>query len=144
MKGCAGAGGTQARTLTCMSPPPLALHPRFALHGFRVLLNSDGAPVFLLFFAPVWWVQGLGRVWLEASCVFLRLRSARFGFGSYSRPLVSLCFLHVFSHGALAGVRRALNHLDKAGARFGSGSDSRPLLFRWSLGWNLNECICLR
>ena len=43
--GCAGAGSTQARTPICMSTPPLALHPRVDLHGFRVLLNSDHAPV---------------------------------------------------------------------------------------------------
>ena len=45
MRGCAGAGSTQARTPICMSPPQLALHPRVDLHGFRVLLNSDRAPV---------------------------------------------------------------------------------------------------
>ena len=47
MRGCAGAGSTQPRTPTCMSPPPLALHPRLDLHGFTVLSNSDRAPVFL-------------------------------------------------------------------------------------------------
>ena len=47
MRGCAGAGSTQARTLTCRSPPPLALHPCLDLYGFRVLSNSDRAPVFL-------------------------------------------------------------------------------------------------
>ena len=49
MRGCTGAGSTQARTLTCMSPPPLALHPCLDLYGFRVLSNSDRAPVFLIF-----------------------------------------------------------------------------------------------
>ena len=49
MRGCAGAGSTQARTLTCMSPPPRGLHPCFDLYGFRVLPNSDHAPVFLSF-----------------------------------------------------------------------------------------------
>ena len=47
MRGCAEAGSTQARTLTCMSPPQLALHPCLDLYGFRVLSNSDRAPVFL-------------------------------------------------------------------------------------------------
>ena len=41
MRGCTGAGSTQARTLTCMSPPPLALRPCLDLYGFRVLSNSD-------------------------------------------------------------------------------------------------------
>ena len=48
MRGSADAGSTQARTLTCMNPPPLALHPCLDLYGFRVLSNSDRAPVFLL------------------------------------------------------------------------------------------------
>ena len=47
VRGCTGAGSTHARTPTCMSSPPLALHPRLDLHGFRVLSNSDRAPVFL-------------------------------------------------------------------------------------------------
>ena len=47
MRGCAGAGSTQARTLTCMSPPPLALHPCLDLCAFRDLSNSDRAPVFV-------------------------------------------------------------------------------------------------
>ena len=32
----------------CTSPPPLALHPGLDLYGFRVLSNSDRAPVLLL------------------------------------------------------------------------------------------------
>ena len=48
MRGCAGAGGTQARTPICTSPPPLALHPGLDLYGFRVLSNSDRASVLLL------------------------------------------------------------------------------------------------
>ena len=48
MRGCAGAGSSQARTLTCMSPPPLALHPCLDRYGFRVLSNSDRAPVILI------------------------------------------------------------------------------------------------
>ena len=48
MTGCAGAGSTQARTPICTSPPPLALHPGLDLYGFRVLSNSDRAPVLLL------------------------------------------------------------------------------------------------
>ena len=50
MRGCAGAGSTQARTLTRMSPPPLALHPCLDLYRFRlrVLSNSDRAPVILI------------------------------------------------------------------------------------------------
>ena len=45
--GCADAGSTQARTLTCMSPPPPPLHPCLDLYGFRALSNSDRVPVFL-------------------------------------------------------------------------------------------------
>ena len=47
MRGCAGAGSTQTRTPICTSPPPLALHPGLDLYGFRVLSNSDRAPVLL-------------------------------------------------------------------------------------------------
>ena len=81
MRGCAGAGSTQARTPICTSPPPLALHPGLDLYGFRVLSNSDRAPVLLLvlctclacwkldFLGPevLVWVWG----WLEA-CFFRR------------------------------------------------------------------------
>ena len=49
MRGCAGAGSTQARTLTCMSSPSLALHPCLDLYWFWVLLNSDRAPGFFFF-----------------------------------------------------------------------------------------------
>ena len=48
MSGCAGAESTQARAPICTSPPPLALHPRLNLYGFRVLLNSDRAFVIFL------------------------------------------------------------------------------------------------
>ena len=48
MRGCDGAGSTQARTPMCTSPPPLALHPGLDLYGFRVLSNSDRALVLLL------------------------------------------------------------------------------------------------
>ena len=61
MRGCAGAGSTQARTPIS---PPLALHPRLDLYGFRVLSNSDSAPVFLFVL----------RSWLEQA-------GARFGLG---------------------------------------------------------------
>ena len=62
VRGCAGAGSTQARTLTCRSPPLLALHPCLNLYGFWVLSNSDRAPVFLFVLCTrsVWG-------WLEAS-----------------------------------------------------------------------------
>ena len=50
MRGCAGAGSTQARIPTCMSPPPLALHLCPDLTGFRVFSNSDRAPVSLFAF----------------------------------------------------------------------------------------------
>ena len=64
MRGCAGAGSTQARTPVCTSPPSLALHPRLDLYGFRVLSNSDRAPVFVFVL----------RAWLEQA-------GARFGLG---------------------------------------------------------------
>ena len=48
MKGCAGAGSTEARTSMCTSPHPLALHPGLDLYGFRVLSNSDRVLVLLL------------------------------------------------------------------------------------------------
>ena len=48
MSGHAGAESTQARAPICISPPPLALHPRLNLYGFRVLLNSDRAFVIFL------------------------------------------------------------------------------------------------
>ena len=49
MSGRAGAGSTQARAPTCISPPALALHPRLNFYGFRVLSNSDRAFVVFLF-----------------------------------------------------------------------------------------------
>ena len=45
MSGRAGAESIQARAPICISPPPLALHPRLNLYGLRVLLNSDRAVV---------------------------------------------------------------------------------------------------
>ena len=81
MRGCAGAGSTQARTPTCTSPPPLALHPGLDLYGFRVLSNSDRAPVLILVLCTClacWKLDLLGPEvlvwvwgWLEA-CSFLR------------------------------------------------------------------------
>ena len=58
MSGHAGAESTQARAPICISPPPLALHPRLNLYGFRVLLNSDRA--FVIFLLSIGWVQKLG------------------------------------------------------------------------------------
>ena len=58
MSGCAGV---QARTPTCMSPPPLALHPCLDLRGFRVLSNADRAPVSFCFFHPSICKLGLAR-----------------------------------------------------------------------------------
>ena len=46
MSGRAGAESTQVRAPTCISPPPLALHPHFNLSGFRVLLKPDRVFVF--------------------------------------------------------------------------------------------------
>ena len=54
MSGRAGAESAQARAPTCISPPPLALHPRLNLYGFRVLLNSDRAIV--IFLLSIGWV----------------------------------------------------------------------------------------
>ena len=113
MRGCAGAGSTQARTLICMSPPLLTLHPCLDLYGFRVLSNSDRAPVFVFVF----------RTCLDQA-------GARFVLG------LARGFLCLFW--ALPGVRRAfqldLSRLECA--RFGFGSGSRPLAsFRWSCGW---------
>ena len=81
MRGCAGAGSTQARTPICTSPPPLALHPGLDLYGFRVLSNSDRAPVLLLVLCTClacWKLDLLGPEvlvwvwgWLEA-CRFLQ------------------------------------------------------------------------
>ena len=54
MSGCAGAESTQARAPTCISPPPLGLHPRLDLYGFRVLLSSDRA--LAIFLLSIGWV----------------------------------------------------------------------------------------
>ena len=78
MRGCAGAGSTRARTPICTSPPPLALHPRLDLYGFRVLSNSDRAPVFL-FVLRTWLEQAGARSLLEAGLV--RTRGASLGLG---------------------------------------------------------------
>ena len=82
MRGCAGAGSTQACTPICTSPPPLALHPRLDLYGFRVLSNSDRAPVFLCVL----------RTWLEQAGA----RSSGLGLGVARGLLFS-------SDGALTG-----------------------------------------
>ena len=74
MRGCAGAGSTQARTPICTSPPPLALHPGLDLYGFRVLSNSDRAPVLLLVLCTC-----LACWKLEAGLV--RTRGASLGLG---------------------------------------------------------------
>ena len=81
MRGCAGAGSTQARTPICTSPPPLALHPGLDLYEFRVLSNSDRAPVLLIVLCTClafWKLDLLGPEvlvwvlgWLEA-CSFLQ------------------------------------------------------------------------
>ena len=73
MRGCAGAGSTQARTPICTSPRPLARHPGLNLYELRVLSNSDRAPVLssYLFFAP--------SSLLEAGLV--RTRGASLGLG---------------------------------------------------------------
>ena len=47
LRGRAGAKSTQARAPTCGAPPPLALHPRLDLCGFRVSWLSDQS--FVLF-----------------------------------------------------------------------------------------------
>ena len=103
MRGCPGAGSTQARTPICTSPPPLALHPGLDLYGFRVLSNSDRAPVLLLVLCTClacWKLDLLGPEvlvwvwgWLEA-CSFLQTlltgcfqsRTTGFGFASWTCP----------------------------------------------------------
>ena len=73
VRGCAGAGSTKARTLPCMSPPPLALHSCLDLSGFRALSNSDRVSLFLFVFctcldqAGARFVLGLARGFL---CLF--------------------------------------------------------------------------
>ena len=95
MTGCAGAKRTQACTLTCMSPPPLVLHPCLDLYGLRALSNSDRAPVFLFVLCTRlfrdWALPGhlsrpggCTKVLVDLS----RLDGCTFGFGSGSRPLV--------------------------------------------------------
>ena len=112
MRGCAGAGSTQARTPICTSPPPLALHPRLDLYGFRVLSNSDRAPVLLLVLCTClacWkldllgpcsrpvvffrrcpdWMLPISNNWIWVCKLDLsRPDGCRFGFGGGSRPLV--------------------------------------------------------
>ena len=92
MRGCAGAGSTQAHTLTCRSPPPLALHPCLHLSEFWVLSNSDRAPVFL---SGTCLDQAGARfgLALASGCLCLlrlmsRLDRCQCGFGGGSRPLV--------------------------------------------------------
>ena len=147
MRGCAGAGSTQARTLTCTSPPPLALHPCLDRYGFRVLSNSDRAPVFLFVLCTClacWKLDLLGPEvpvwiwgWLEALVFFSRC------------PDWTLPNLEQLDLGLQAGLvqtRRApvwvwgwfdVPRLDRC--QFGFGGGSRPLVFRvpWmqSLGW---------
>ena len=71
MKGCAGARSTQARTPTCRSPPRWRSTFALAFDGFRVLSNSDRAPVFFFVFRTCLGQAGarFGWVWLEASCL---------------------------------------------------------------------------
>ena len=51
MSGRAGAESTQARAPSCISPPPLALHPRLNLYGFRALIV-----LLLIFLLSIGWV----------------------------------------------------------------------------------------
>ena len=121
MRGCAGAGSTQARTLTCRSPPPLAFHPCLDLYGFRVLSNSDRAPLFLF-------VLGT-RLPCPGTC--LDQAGARFGLALAS--------------GCLCLLRLSLNLSRLDGCQFGFEVGSRPLVFfRWCPDWMPAILICLR
>ena len=107
MRGCAGAGSTQGRALTCRSPSLLAPHPRLDLYGFRVLSKSDRAPVFLFDF-----------------CTCLDQAGARFELG-LARGF--LCFLKL----SLAWRPPSLEPggpVQTTNAIFGFESGSRPLL----------------
>ena len=130
--GCAGAARTKARTLTCMSPPPLALHPCLDLYGFR---DSDRAPVFLFVFvhpsSPGGCKARAGsglrllvliviEPCLEAfepstSWTCPDLTAARFGVGSGSRPLV---FFRL-SPGWMPPILNEWTYLDQTSANFG-------------------------
>ena len=163
MRGCAGAGSTQARTPICTSPPPLALHPGLDLYGFRVLSNSDRAPVLLLVLCTClacWKLDLLGPKvlvwvwgWLEA-CRFLQtvpglvasnleqldLDGCQFGFGVGSRPLVFFrrCpdWLLPILNNWIWVCKLDLSRPD--GCQFGFGGGSRPFV---SLDGALTGCF---
>ena len=94
MRGCAGAGST----LTCMSPPPLALHPCLDLYllGFSQTLIAFQPSC--LFFAPVYFeITPLpGHLSRPGGCTVWA--------GSGSRVLVLI--------ESLPGGLRALNQVD--------------------------------
>ena len=115
MRGCAGAGSIQARTLTCRSPPPLALHPCLDLYGFRVLSNSDRVPVFLFVLCT--------RLPCPGTC--LDQAGARFGLGGCKVWAGSGSMLLVLIE--LQPPRRP----DKTGARFGLGLEGGIVQTRW-------------
>ena len=108
---CAGAGSTQARKVTCWSPPALALHLCLDLYGFKVLSNSNRVPVFLLVF-----------------CTCLDQAGARFGLG-LARSF--LCLLRL-------SLAWRPSSLEPSGPvqmdGFGFGFGSRPVFFRQP-GW---------
>ena len=122
MRGCAGAGSTQARTPICTSPPPLALHPGLDLYGFRVLSNSDRAPVLLIVLCTC-----LACRKLDLS----RPDGCQFGFGGGSRPLVFFrrCpgWMLPISNNWIWVCKLDLSRAD--GCQFGFGGGSRPLVF---------------
>ena len=126
MKGCAGAGSTQARTLTCRSPPPLALHPCLDLYGFRVLSNSDRAPVFLFVLCtrlpcPGTCLDQAGTVWAGSGFRVLVLIEIEPGLIQTrpvgSRPLVFFRWCPDW----MPPVLNKWTCLRQVGARFGLG-----------------------
>ena len=126
VRGCAGAGSTQARALTCMSSPQLAFYPCFDLYRFRVLSNSDRAPVLLCVF-----------------CSCPDQAAARFGLG-LARGF--LCLLRLSLSWRPSLEQMDLSRLDGCKVWVWVWLETSKIFFRWSLGRRppiLNKWTCL-
>ena len=126
-----------------MSPRPLALHPCLDLNGFRVLSNSDSAPISLFVFCTRlfrdWALPGgfqamsqfVSRLYGCKICVWVWLEPLMFlrwmGLAGRLGSLLLLVPCRVWIWACLEASSCFRSTLE-SGTRFGCGSGSRPLV----------------